>query len=637
MSASSLISDAQRYAEAAKADADDAMGRLNDQIFKAFESSAPVEYVAATLPNVPKPTAIKVPVITPATLDLPEKPGAAPQYQDVSDIDTTGAPADTAKKPELQFPDKPAAIRDFSDKPSDIKTDFKFPEPPPELMKPKFEAPETSDVELPDRPAIEAALAAITNKGKAPTADPKAPEDLEARTKAAYADQAGSTRAAIDAYVNAQLAKLDPSYAAQMAKIDARLAELLGPNATGLKAGVEDAIYERARSKNSAEARRTRGAAFIEAASRGFTLPSGAMLASIQQSRQAAADNNAAAIREIVVMQAELEQKNLQWAVATSIGLRTSLLNTTMAYMQHLVNINGQALDYAKTVLGGIVETYNLHIKHYSAQLDLYKTEVAVYEAELRSVLTRIEVYKGELAGAQLRVDVDKAKVDRYKAQLDSLNSLASAFRAQIDAIVSQAGLEKLKIDIFGLQVKAFEADVQAKNAEWNGFSSLISGEKSKADLYQAEIASFSAKSAAYKSKLDAQIAVRASTAATNDARAKQYLAEYSGYEAGIRAESAVTNANIESNRQVMNEFRGEIATELAKAEAELKVFQTDAQIRLEQASKDMEAKIQNVKKDVAKGQAMAQAGVEVGRVYASMASAAMSGMVSLAAEVKYE
>ncbi|MCU9611831.1 hypothetical protein OEK97_28405, partial [Escherichia coli] len=78
-------------------------------------------------------------------------------------------------------------------------------------------------------------------------------------------------------------------------------------------------------------------------AARGFTLPTGALTSALQQARQAGADNNAQAARDIVVLQAELEQKNLQFAITTSAGLRTMIVNASAAYMQHVVSIFSQS------------------------------------------------------------------------------------------------------------------------------------------------------------------------------------------------------------------------------------------------------------------------------------------------------
>lgn len=639
MAVSDLVEAAKDYAEKSRDSAESILGRIGEKVDMAIGAIDPVTYTAATLPPRVIVTPVKVPLIAHADFDTPVKPGLAPVFQDISEIDTSGAPIDATTAPVLTFPEAPGKVRDFTDKADRIKTDFDFPPPPDALMHPQFVAPDQSSISMPVAPEIGKALADIAITGSAPTDIPKAPDDLVAPFSDAYKAQSTETKIVIDGYLDAQLLKLDPGYRAQMAAIDAKLRQFLDPNyhGSGIKPVVEDAIYGRARSKNDAESRRVRDAAYGEAASRGFTLPTGALMSAVQRARQGAADNNATAAREIVVMRAEMEQKNLQWAVTTSAGMRTALLNTTMTYMQHLVSVNGQALDYAKGVLGAIIERYNGEIKLYGLRLEVYRTEVSVYETRLRGVLARIEVFKGQLSAAQTVAEIDKVQVERYKAQLDSLNSLATAYRSQIESVVAQAGLERIKLDIFGLQVKAFEADVQAKNAEWNGFSQLIAGEKGKAEIYQSQIASFSAQSAAYKTKIDAQIAVRNSAAATNDARAKQFTAEYSGFESEVRGQSAVTNANIESNRQVMNEFKGEVAVELAKAQSELEFFKTDATIRLEQASKDLEAKAKNMEKGLLKAKVGADAAVSAGKIYGDMASAAMSGMVSIAGEMKYD
>ena len=116
-----------------------------------------------------------------------------------------------------------------------------------------------------------------------------------------------------------------------------------------------------------------------------------------QQARQNGADNNAAAAREIVAMQAEMEQKNLQFAVTTSAGLRTAMINATLGYMQSIVTLDGQASEYARSMVNALIETYTATVRTYSARLEGYRTDAQVFQSLIQAALAGIEVYKAEI------------------------------------------------------------------------------------------------------------------------------------------------------------------------------------------------------------------------------------------------
>jgi len=424
MSVETLISQAQGYAATIANQANSAMQSASNAVL-AVGYSIPNFYPVA-LPSTPPPdVSLSVPVMDTVTLDLPDEPAGSLVFQDISTFDSGVAPTFSATMPTVTLPTEPSQVAQFTGTAPAIDTSIAFPSPPAELLNPLIQAPTLTDRDEPDKP--QTALPAFT--AMTPLDNTSAPTDLEARFSNAYANATPGTVAMLDGYVDAMLAKFNPRFAEQMSAIENQLAKYL-QGGTGLNPAVENAIYERARDKNTAEARRVRESAMREAAANGFTIPSGATLAIIRQARQDGADNNARAAGEIVVQQAEMEQKNLQFAVTTSAGLRTALLNAAMGYHQNLISINGQSLEYAKTVLSSIIEVYNTAVKAFGLKLDAYRAEAAVFETKLKSAMAGMELYRMEIAALEALANVDKAKVDVYRARIESLTSLSNVYRA---------------------------------------------------------------------------------------------------------------------------------------------------------------------------------------------------------------
>ena len=631
MSVESLISSAQGYAGTITGQASTAMSNATSLAMQ-VGYSAPV-YAPATMPNVP-PESINtnLPNISDITFTEPTEPSAPLIFQDISSINTGGLPEFSVQLPVLEMPTKPSQVADFNGVAPQIETSFEFPEPPDGLLNPLIEVPTITAYDVPDKPQV--MLPSFDSI--APTLDAVAPTDLEQTLETSYRGAAPSFVAAMEGYVDAMLSKHCPQYHTQMAAIETQLTRYLS-GGTGLDATVENAIYERAKAKNNAEASRVQSGAWGDAAARGFTLPTGALMSAMQTARQAAADNNAAAAREIVVMQAEMEQKNLQFAVTTSTGLRTALLNASLSYHQNLVSINGQALDYAKTTLNAVIETYNTAVKAYSAKLDGYKSDAQVFETKLRGAMAGIELYKAEIDALQALVTVDRAKVDIFRARIDSLASLANVYRAQIEAVQGRANLERLKLDLFQSQVQSYTSLVQAKNAEWQGYSAAVNGQDAKVKIYSAQIDAYRGQISGYQAKINAQAEAVRATATTNQARADQYKATLSGYQTIAQTRGEVARTKVTIQGQLLDAFKAKVQAEVSNAQVKQAYYTATSNVAIENASSDLQAKIAEGKNRMMWGNTLASTSTANAQIYAGLASAAMSGMNTLAARTLAE
>lgn len=631
MSVESLITAAQGYATNTINSATTALTDASNLV-RAIGYSIPA-YIPATLPSQPAAMVdLTMPALDNIDLNLPDEPGAAPAFQDISEIVPGIAPVLTAVAPTITLPTQPAQAGEFTDAAPVINTSFAFPAPADALMHPLIDAPVLPDRAEPTAPSISVPVFSAV----APTDDTAQPTDLAGTLDSAYRGASPQMITMIEGQVDAMMAKYSPRYAEQMGRIETQLARYLD-GGTALAPAVETAIYERSRGKADAEYRRVRDLTYDEAADRGFTLPNGALQSALQQARQAGADTLAAAAREIVVQQAEMEQKNLQFAVTTSANLRVSLLSAAMNYHQNLISINGQALDYAKSLLGTIVETYNIAVKAFNVKLDAYKAEAAVYETRLKSAMAAAELYQEEIKALEAMTQVDRARVDVYRARIESLNAYASVYRSQIDAVLGQASLEKMKIELFRSRVEAYSAKVQGKNAEWQGYVAAISGETAKAQLFRSQVDGFNAQVLGYKTDIEAKAEVVRAQALTNQSRASQYQSTLAGYTAVVNARGEVARTELENERQKVVAFSAQSTANIAKANYGMEYYRATSLVAIRNAELHMTAMVQGADSQRAYGSSIAQIGLGSATVYSGLAAAAMSGMNSLSAQTLTE
>lgn len=627
--AADLIATAKGYATTVLGSAVAALGDAKSAVQSVGYTS--VSFNPQPLPQAPGILAdLTPPALSDISLDMSAAgslPGL-PSYQDIAFLDAGTAPLLVATQPTITLPTAPSQLAAFLESAPTVSTAFTFPEPPAILSQPEFASPSIADRLAPVEPQVSIpAFGAI-----APVDTSVAPTNLDVTFGNAYYGAAPNMIAMVNGYVDAQLAKVNPQYATQMAAIETQLTKYL-QGGTGIDPAVEDAIYERSRSKGDAESRRARDQAYGEAAARGFTLPTGALNSAMQAARQASADNNAQAAREIVVMQADMEQKNLQFAVTTSTGLRTAMLSATLSYMQNVISMNGQALDYAKMVLSSIIETYNTAVKAFGLKLDMYKADAQVYEVRLRSAMAGIELYKVQIDALQALTNVDKAKVDVYRARIESLKAYADVYQSQIQAVLGRASLEKMKLDMFQVKVQAYTAQVQAKNSEWQGYTAAIEGQTASVKIYATQVDAFNSQVNAYKATIDAKAQVIQAQSLTNKARSEQYAAALDGYKTVISTLGEKARIQLAGQQQQVVAFQAKSNAAVANYQVKSEYFKATAQIGIENSRLVVSSMLASAENHRKYGETMANLSISSAKIYGDLAGASVSGMVTLAAE----
>ena len=625
------VTAAQEYVTQVKADADAAFSAMRSSIDNIGFTL--VTFGDLNLPDEPaEPDELVVPTLTPVNLDLPDEPGTAPEYQPIQPIEPGSPPEFNTAPPEFDDPGRPAPVPGFNGVQPQINMDFDFPSVPAALENPFIEAPNLVDRAEPEAPIV----ALPSFDAIKPTDDMTPPADLSAQFISAYNDVQPAMVSALRGHMETWLSTYNPQFHTQLARIEAQLATYLA-GGTGLDAAVETAIYERAKDKDIAEARRTSRAAYANAAARGFTIPDGAAFSQDARARQAASDNLARSANEIAIKQAEMEQANLQFAVTTSAALRNSMLSASLSYHGSLISINGQALDYAKSILGSIVQVYNLTVTAFQARLDAYRADAQVFDTRMRAALASIEVYKARIDALQALTNVDRAKVEVYRSRIDALNTYAQIYRTQVQIVVERASLEKMKIDLFQSEVQAYTATVQGKRAEYEGYAAALSGQEARMRVFGAQVQAHTSEVAAFRAKVDAQSAVVDATAKTNEAMSLQYKAELDGYSTVVDARGKKATLELDIQRSELNAFEAKANASIANAKMKFESYRARAEITLKTAALQAETLVRNAEMVLARTKVVAEMGIAQAQVYQGMAGAALSGMNTLVAQTLAE
>lgn len=469
-----------------------------------------------------------------------------------------------AKPPELRLPSRPAGVGAFSGNRPSVRTEFTMPAVPAAIAS-MVAPPELLNISLPAAPTVQIPSFDAVTPGNAPTP----PSGLDATFGAAYSDAINRAIGVITSGVSS-LMNANASDATRVGEKAAGEIDRLLTGGTGIPGGAENAIYERGRAKNRAEAQRVRTSLYTDIAGRGFTLPTGALLSGLQSARQAEFDANNSTTNEIIIKQAELEQKNAEFGLQSALTLRTAILQLSGVYTQAMIGVTGQAVDYAKAMLQSTIEVYNAGVRCYEVALEGYKVEASVYDSRLRAALSAYELFKSQVDAYSSQQNAERMKVEIYRAQLDSIGVLAEVYAKQVDAVVQQASLEKLKIEMYAADIQAYSAMVGAKSSEYQGYTAEVQAEISKIGVYGEQVKAFGAQVDIYRAGVDAKKAEM--DFKTTDARTQLEInnARIQAYRAGVDVQLETNKAIAAINAAKADVFRTDIGAQETVLKADL-------------------------------------------------------------------
>lgn len=511
--------------------------------------------------------------------------------------------------------------------------------------------PVTDDIDVPTAPNLYAEIQGIAKPdilaitiptapiyaapeftGSSPVFGETMPTHLDATMRTQYSTispiMVNAVTSQIDIYIDHEF----PNFRAGMAKIETRLNTYLD-GGSALSAEVENAIYSRTLGKTNTDARRARDTAWKDAAKAGFTMPTVYLLAKRKEIDQDRRDNNARAATDIAVKQAELEQQNLQFAVTQSTVLRQLAITSALNYYSGLVQINGQALQYAREVVDAIVKAFDIAARYAEVQTRIYEAQANVYSAKLRGALAIFEAYTAQVRGLEAQANVNTAQVNAYRARLDAVQAEANVYRAQVDGAVAQANIEKIKVEVYQAKVQAYAAQVNADSAKWQGFAAACNGQAAKVQASAEQVRAFSAQVGAYEAQVRAKGVEIEAQAASNEQRTRSYVAETQAFSAQVTAEATAVSAEINSFEATLGSYKARAEVIAERSRSLIQAYSVALRSLIEQSQLQFQYLKEANDMRVAKATGMARISESLTNVHGSNAQAALAGMNTLASQ----
>lgn len=400
-----------------------------------------------------------------------------------------------------------------------------------------------------------------------------------------------------------------PEYASAL--LDALKARLLDRmnGGTGLDPAVEQAIWDRARSRETKAALANEAEITRQAEALGFQLPSGVLTAQLAEARQNYYSKLSDLSRDIAIKQADLEQSNLKDTIAAGMQLEGQLID-------YSYKLEALTFEASKAYADNAIQVYNAGVEGYKALLAAYQTYASNYKTLIDAELAKVEVYKAQLQGEQTKADINQTLVQQYKAQIEAGMSQVEIYRAQVGAAQTLVQLEQTKIGAAGEQVRAYVAQVNAETAKVEAYKAQVQAQSTLVDMYKTKADAFSAKVGAQAEKAKAELG-------RYNALVQAKAAEWDGYKAKVQAESERIRALGVQSGALLDGYKAQAAA--IESEARLHTMVWETQIKDYEASQQLMLQTAKINADVAlqSNNARLDAAKVGAQVYAQMVGSA--------------
>ena len=254
------------------------------------------------------------------------------------------------------------------------------------------------------------------------------------------------------------------------------LADMAG--GTGLSPAVEEAIYERARTRQQVDRLAEYDRINNAAADMQFAYPSGVLISALAGFSAGANRMDADIENTIIISQGELAQKNVQSATTQAMSLEGLLRATRSEESQ-------RALDKVKSFAELAIQDFSARVQKFIGVWEGRKVKVQAQSESLRGVLDSnkglIDIFSKQYDALKTRVDAvsayNKGLVDVFTGRSQGFGEAERAVSSRNDSKVKLLAeqIKNADLDLRG-QIAEAEALVQSYTAEQSIRERIVGG-----------------------------------------------------------------------------------------------------------------------------------------------------------------
>lgn len=211
---------------------------------------------------------------------------------------------------------------------------------------------------------------------------------------------------------------------------DSWLLDVVNNGYSGIPATLENAIWERARSKEMVEAARLEEEATMQFSTRGFSMPPGALAGRVLQVQQEAANKSATIARDLAIKQIEVAVDMVKFAIGEITKLRLGIAQALADFIRAWMALPQAAADIAKAKA-------EMQRVLWNSSADYMRAQVAIAQLDLDAKKSNQANW---LKASEINAQLDDQKLSRQVnaavAAAQMLGAQASAARGAQNSLV---------------------------------------------------------------------------------------------------------------------------------------------------------------------------------------------------------
>lgn len=395
---------------------------------------------------------------------------------------------------------------------------------------------------------------------------------------------------------------------------------------TGLPPEVEQAMWERATSREDLGAARDISAAMVDFSSRGFTLPSGVMVDRVDAIRADAQLRKQALGRDITVLVAQTQIENLRFACTQAIASEQVLISIWS-------QIASRHFEAAKIQLDSELALLNAKIAIFNAKQSAYATEATIYRVKLEASLAVIQVFRAQVDAELAKGQVNEQRVRTYSEQIKALLADIEVYKVEMEGAELESNMQRNAIEVFKGRIQAFAEVVQADKTRFDAYDSRMKGEGSKAQIVESQARMYAAYVSGKGAQADIGFRNQQAQLAVGEQSLRAYVANLDRDKTLIQQQSAAISAAAEAHRANTQRFVASAQVEGTKAELQVKAAEAGMARAIQLYEIEVRRYISDMEQMIRAAGLQLEALKAAGQATATMAAGAMAG-VSVGASV---
>lgn len=541
---------------------------------------------ATPVPSIDVGTA---PTFKPSALVMPADPqspniSALLDNLDVGDMD---ALPDAPTMPALNLPDAPGMAAIPLPVRPNVDMDVPLPDAPA-LVMPEMEALEQLNIpafEFPTLPDFD---------GKPPTADFAVP----------------------NVFIN----WTEPQYESEvLPELQAKVLSMM-QGGSGLPAAVEDALFSRARERDSAETHRAVQEAVDTWAARNFTMPPGMLAKQVNVTREQGRLRAAELNRDILIEAAKWEIEGIRFAVTQGMALEQLTMNL-------YDNTCKRLFEVARFQAEAQISVFNAQIGLFNAQNAAFQTLAQVFRTKLDGALAKLQAYKTAIEGQLALGQINQQRLEVFKAKWAGVQSAVEYFNGMMRGAQVRSELIKNQFDAYRADVQAYAEQVGAEKVKFDAYESQVKGETAKAGMLDSMARAYASTIQGLASKAD----IRVKGAQLRLEAARVHLQKHGNDTEAFRAKLQAALGQVQSETQVfqalVDGWKSQAQAQISETEMQSRFADMNTRTNIAFSEMQMSAYSANINKAYQQAQIALEASKSMGQFASQLAAGAMSAL----------